>query len=374
MGALCFPGACAASNAMTIPDVLAKVRNSIARVITPESIGTAFVFDNAGHLMTNCHVVTSQSGSTFKTVQLQFVSLGTPPYTAPVLGCDEESDLAVLEVNDMQSLMLGGKFPPPIAAAAFEDMQVGDEVIAVGFALDIKGEPSVTRGIISGLHRDLQGLFSDLVQTDASINHGNSGGPLINMQAQFVGINTYTSETTLAAGTDLSTLQKKSLSLDTPYGIFYARSVGTALPFARELVERGRVARADIGLSDVITVTGDEANQLLKLPMGGVLIKGFTAGSALQAAGLRPGDVIYGIFECSGPGDLQLACTSGASTIDNVGSLENVLAFAASSKELIVQATRPPQCAVAALANNTVASDTCMPGKDFIQQVRIPVH
>jgi len=368
---LSAPGAGAAANDLSIPEILAKVGPSIARVINPVSVGTAFVFDQAGHLLTNCHVVSDEKGVVFPTVQVELVARGIAPVDAKVLGCDKFSDLAALEVDKVQALLLG--HPPPIPPASFADLRVGDAVMAVGFALDIKGEPSVTRGIISGLHRNLAGQFSDLIQTDASVNHGNSGGPLLNMQGQFVGVNTFTSDIVIPAGTDLSDIKKRPLSLPTSHGVFHARSVGTALPFANELVAAGRVRRADIGLGNIATASDDEARDLLKLPKGGVLILSFSAGSRLQTAGLHEGDVIVGAFTCSGPGDPITACGTAAATIDNVGTLRNVLAFAASGKEMIVQAMRPPACAFEALENGNAPPDSCQPGRDVLQQVRIPL-
>jgi len=166
------------------------------------------------------------------------------------------------------------------------------------------------------------------------------------MQGQFVGVN----------------------ELATSTGAFYARSVGTALEFAQELIKQGEVHRVDLGL-DPSWVTDDDARQELALPMGGVYINGFKAGSPLEAAGLHRGDVINGIVTCSGPGEAR--CDIAAATIHDPGELDNVLAFASSSQELIIQALRPPPCALEALQNNAAPPADCLPDKQFLQSVRI---
>lgn len=176
-----------AAEGPSISDLVAGLKYSIVLVRTPRATGTAFVFDKRGYLLTNCHVVLDEHQKPFKSVDVRFVSTAVPAtVTANVVGCDQLSDLAVLSVDPLQRVLVQ-PFPPPIPPAAYNEIKVGQEVIAVGFALGIEGEPSVTRGVISGLNRDF-GAAGGLIQTDAAINHGNSGGPLINMKGEFVGV------------------------------------------------------------------------------------------------------------------------------------------------------------------------------------------
>lgn len=359
---------------LSVPDVVAQVRDSVARVLAPDgSVGSAFLIDNKRHLLTNCHVASDHDGKVFDVVNVQFVTLESPPLPAKVLGCDQPSDLAVLEFDQSGTVLVraaGGRFPSPIPAATFSEIEVGEPVFAVGYALNIKGAPSVTQGVVSGISRSL-GWFSDLIQTDASINHGNSGGPLIDSRGRFVGVNTFTNRAMIPKGTDLATLGKAAIPLETPYGIFYARSVGTAVPFAAELIDKGHVPRADLGLRRFAGLSDDESARLFALPKGGALILEFTPDSPLQAAGLREMDVITGIATCSGPGDQMTNCDPTTATIDDIGSLYNDLAFAANSKELILQALRPPQCALEAFKASAKLPAQCMPGKEFLQAIRV---
>ena len=372
-----------AAEGPSIPDLVADLKYSVVLVRTPRATGTAFVFDKRGYLLTNCHVVLDDHQKPFKSVDVRFVSTAVPAtVTANVVGCDQLSDLAVLSVDPMQRVLVQ-PFPPPIPPAAYNEIKVGQEVIAVGFALGIEGEPSVTRGVISGLNRDF-GAAGGLIQTDAAINHGNSGGPLINMKGEFVGVNTYTSGTTIPRGTDFSTLKTRDILLSTEYGNFYARSVGTALPFALELIDKGRIVRLDLGIDKMVTFHEADGEQEL-LPFGGALLLRFkgsgpadaTATKAnsptyvapLQAAGLRVWDVITGIVSCSG--DQPADCELTAARINSAGEVDNVLAFLAASKALVVQAVRLPQCAIDAMSKGEDPPYGCGPDRNFLQSVRV---
>ena len=139
---------------------------------------TGFVIDPQGIIVTNDHVVDSARSIAVTT------SDGTR-LTARVLGEDASSDLAVLKV-DATGL-------PAIELGDSNQVQVGDDVVAIGNALDLDGGLSVTRGIVSGLDREIptdNGTLSGLIQTDAAINPGNSGGPLVDAAGQVIGINT----------------------------------------------------------------------------------------------------------------------------------------------------------------------------------------
>jgi len=144
-----------------------------------EGAGTGIVLDDEGHVLTNAHVV---SGATEVTVTLAGDSRGR---SAEVVGTDPDNDIAVLRVDDADGLQ----------SATFADggIQVGDQVVAIGNALALEGGPSVTEGIVSALGRSIQtqsGTLTGLIQTDAAISSGNSGGPLVDAYGEVVGVNT----------------------------------------------------------------------------------------------------------------------------------------------------------------------------------------
>jgi S1-C subfamily serine protease len=144
------------------------------------AVGTGFIISADGEIVTNAHVV---SGADEVRVRL----LGeTDARDAEVVGVDQGNDLAVIRVLDSTGLV-------PVDFVGSDGVRVGEDVVAIGFALDLDGGPSVTRGIVSGLDRTLEteaGALDGLIQTDAAISSGNSGGPLVNSAGQVVGINT----------------------------------------------------------------------------------------------------------------------------------------------------------------------------------------
>ena len=132
-----------------------------------------------GEILTNAHVV---EGATEIRVRL---AGETEPRTAELLAADVGNDLALLQI-DADDL-------PPVTFAPSDEVAIGDEVVAIGFALDLAGDPSVTLGIVSALDRTIitdSGALDGLIQTDAAISSGNSGGPLVDASGRVVGINT----------------------------------------------------------------------------------------------------------------------------------------------------------------------------------------
>jgi putative serine protease PepD len=183
-----------AGSHLDVATVVAKVEPSVVSVQTTltlqrgrfassaEADGTGIVLSEAGLVLTNEHVV---DGATAVTVTLA----GSPKtYDADVAAADKGNDLALLQLRT----------PPPGLRAAqlgrSSDLAVGDEVVAIGNALGLGGAPSVTRGIISALDRTIDteagATLTGVIQTDAAISSGNSGGPLVNASGEIVGINT----------------------------------------------------------------------------------------------------------------------------------------------------------------------------------------
>ncbi|MBA3803398.1 MAG: trypsin-like peptidase domain-containing protein [Acidimicrobiia bacterium] len=142
-----------------------------------EGEGSGVIIDDQGHVLTNAHVV---EGAT----EIAVIVAGEER-RASLVAADASTDIAVLRLDDTSGLT-----PATIAEG---DIAVGDDVVAIGNALGLEGSPTVTRGIVSALDRSIEtatGTLSGLIQTDAAISSGNSGGPLVDASGQVIGINT----------------------------------------------------------------------------------------------------------------------------------------------------------------------------------------
>ena len=171
-----------------IPGVLAKVGNAVVSIdvsqqtrrgSTVTGAGSGFIISDQGYVLTNNHVVEGASSLTVKFAD------GTSE-AATVVGTDPTHDIAVLKIADIHGAT-------PLAFADTSTLRVGDEVLAIGNALDLGDSPTVTLGIVSAKDRTIQTdteSLSGLLQTDAAINPGNSGGPLVDSTGAVVGINT----------------------------------------------------------------------------------------------------------------------------------------------------------------------------------------
>ena len=181
-----------ATPALDVASVLAKVQPSVVSIETTISVrqggslvdgtgaGTGIVYDDSGDIITNAHVV---EGATSVEVT---VAGDVTPRLATVIATDATNDIAIVRVADTTGLV----------AATFGDattVQVGDQVIAIGNALALEGGLTVTEGIVSALERSITtdtSTLTDLIQTDAAISSGNSGGPLVDAEGDVIGINT----------------------------------------------------------------------------------------------------------------------------------------------------------------------------------------
>ena len=226
---------------------------------TDEGAGSGMVVRSDGYIVTNFHVI--QDARDIK------VSLpGGGIHDARVVGQDTLTDLAVLkiEANNLTTVSFGDS----------NSMAVGDWVVAVGNVLALKGGPTVTLGIVSAMGRTLttdRGTLYDLLQTDAAINEGNSGGPLINLNGEVVGINT--------------------AILRDAQGIGFAISSSVASPIIDSLIEHGRVVRPLIGLTGA-DVTPARASQLGLNVTEGVIVTRLSRDGPAFRGGIRVGDVI----------------------------------------------------------------------------------
>lgn len=238
-----------------------NVQNPHTRNVT--ALGSGIVYDTKGHIITNNHVV-----GTAKIVDVTFIDGNR--YTANVVGTDIYNDLAVLKITGNLT-----KPVTPLQLGNSSALEVGDQVIAIGnpFGLD----DTMTTGIVSQKGRllpDTTSGFSipDVIQTDALIDPGNSGGPLLNMQGQVIGINT------AAVISD-----KGGFS-----GIGLAISSNTAKRIVPILIEKGNYTHPYLGLT-AATLTSDLARSVsgLKPNFQGILVDSIVKGGAVDKAGLH---------------------------------------------------------------------------------------
>ncbi|BBZ68310.1 trypsin [Mycolicibacterium insubricum] len=248
--------------------VAASVADSVVtiKVTSPqmEAQGSGVVIDKLGYIVTNNHVISDAANNPgqFK-ITVVFNDGKTVP--ANLVGRDPKTDLAVLKVDNVDNLTVA-------RLGDSDKLQVGEEVIAAGAPLGLRS--TVTHGIVSALHRPVPlsgddtdtNTVIDAVQTDASINHGNSGGPLINMDSQVIGINT--------AG--------KSLS-DSASGLGFAIPVNEVKEVAEALIRDGKMAHATLGMSTV------SASKTLA---SGALVKNVKQNGPADKAGVLENDVV----------------------------------------------------------------------------------
>ena len=237
--------------------------------------GSGFIWDDAGHVVTNLHVIQGASEATVRLADGR-------DYKAGLAGVSPAHDIAVLRIG------VDFKRPPPVPLGTSQDLKVGQKVFAIGnpFGLDW----TLTTGIVSALDRSLPSdtgqTIEHLIQTDAAINPGSSGGPLLDSAGRLIGINTAIFSTTGES-----------------VGIGFAVPVDTVNRVVPELIRQGRYVRPELGI-----VLDEALNRRLKAMMRteGVFVLRVTPGSAAEASGLREarlgddgsfvaGDVIVGV-------------------------------------------------------------------------------
>jgi len=230
-------------------------------VETQQALGSGFVIDKAGHIVTNYHVVQGASR-----VEVSFSDNERKPAT--IVGRDPSTDVAVLQVKGLAARAL-----TPLVLGNSDLVEVGDAVVAIGNPL---GEDrSITSGIVSALQRQISAPngapIDHVIQTDAALNHGNSGGPLLNTLGQVIGVN---SQIQTASGQDGN------------IGIGFAIPINTVKGVAAQLISKGSVEHAFLGV-DVQAITPTVA-KLFRLPTShGLLVGTVCTNSAAASAGLR---------------------------------------------------------------------------------------
>jgi serine protease Do len=224
-----------------------------------QSLGSGFIIDAAGFVVTNNHVIDGAD-------EITVILSDTTSLTATLVGKDDKTDLALLKVTPKA----------PLAVAKFGDSdksRVGDLVMAIGDPFGLGG--TVTAGIVSARNRDINsGPYDDFIQTDASINRGNSGGPLFNMDGEVIGVNSAIYSPTGGS-----------------VGIGFSIPSNAAQRVIAQLKSTGTISRGWLGVR--IQAVTDEIAQSLGLDKAkGALIAGMTDGGPAAKAGIQSGDVV----------------------------------------------------------------------------------
>jgi putative serine protease PepD len=216
--------------------------------------GSGFVYDKQGHIITNQHVVDS-AGSIKVTLK------NGATYSATVVGSDASTDLAVLKVDAPESALT------PLSLGNSSQLEVGDGVVAIGSPFGL--EETVTSGIVSALHRQITSpnnfTIDDSIQTDAAINHGNSGGPLLDLHGDVIGVN--------------AQIESDSGGND---GVGFAIPSNTVRSVAQQLIASGKAEHAFLGVS-------------ISTAPGGAKIQSVTSGGPAASAGLQSGDLVTAV-------------------------------------------------------------------------------
>jgi len=246
---------------LPLPQIFNMVKNSVVLITTNLAQGSGFVYDYAGHIVTNYHVI---EGAT--NIQVTFVDGNVTD--SIMVGEDPYSDLAVIKVNPATTTLY------PVVLGNSSNLIVGEPIVAVGNPFGLSD--TMTAGIISQLGRDLSApggyLIVDVVQVDAAINPGNSGGPLVNMNGEVVGVNT-----AIISGSG------------TFAGVGFAIPSDTINRELPSLIQTGTYGHPWIGISG-LDVTLDITREMGLEKVQGFLIVDISQGSPADDAGLRGGD------------------------------------------------------------------------------------
>lgn len=226
-----------------------------------EGAGSGFVIDPRGYILTNYHVVEDAQS-------IEVILGDQSKYTAKFIGADSRNDVALIKIEPKEKKLVA------LSLGDSSSLQVGQKVLAIGNPFGFQS--TLTTGIVSALGRTVQTgqttFIDEAIQTDAAINRGNSGGPLINSRGEVIGINSaiYTPSGTTA-------------------GIGFAIPINTAKNIANDLMTDGRVHRAFIGVETI--PVGGWLSEALDLPVQeGLLVEVATRGGPAAAAGIRGGD------------------------------------------------------------------------------------
>jgi len=301
-----------ASEEQLLIDLYQRVNPSVVAILVEDqtggALGTGFVIDTEGHVVTNFHVVEGA-----QQIEVDFPS-GFKT-RGQVLGTDADSDLAVIKMDTLPEQLI------PVPLGDSDQVQVGQRVVAIGNPFGLSG--TMTIGIVSGLGRTLEsvrttesGAFSapDIIQTDAAINRGNSGGPLLNLQGEVIGVN-------------------KALESETGFnaGIGFAVASNTVKQVVPYLIKDGKFVYPYLGIRalDELSLSAQER---LKLPQAsGAYVTSVVPGGPSEQAGVQADSASETAADFNGDGDLIIAIDGRA-----VRVFSNLLSY-------LVNHTRPGQ-------------------------------
>jgi S1-C subfamily serine protease len=264
-----------------------------------KALGSGFVMDKTGHIVTNYHVVANA-----RSVEVSFSN--SDNLKARIVGADPSTDIAVLQV-DAKSRAL-----TPLPFGNSDAVHVGDSVVAIGNPLGY--DRSMTAGIVSAVQREISApneyQIDHVIQTDAPINHGNSGGPLIDTRGQVIGVNAQ-----IATGNSSS---------DGNIGIGFAIPINTVRTVVGQLIRKGKVEHAFLGIT-AKPVTSDIA-RLFRLPVShGLLVVAVQPGSGAAAAGLRAGTETAVVSGESWPIGGDVVVSADAVSLSSLDQLRDVI-------------------------------------------------
>ncbi len=236
-------------------------RDAFLHVHPARGIGSGFIIDDNGHILTNHHITTGSR-------EIEVALTDGRAFEGKLVGSDPANDLAVVRIDtrDLPVAELGNS----------SELRVGQTVIAIGNPFGLAGGPSVTVGVVSALNRHIlaERVYEDLIQTDASINPGNSGGPLLDLTGKVVGINT--------------------ANIPGAQGIGFAIPINTAKAVLDDIVKYGRVTRPWLGVIG-LDVSREIARRFSLAADSGILVMQIIPESPAERAQLQPGDVIVRI-------------------------------------------------------------------------------
>jgi S1-C subfamily serine protease len=287
--------------------------NPFGAAQTQRALGSGFVLDKAGHIVTNFHVVRGATA-----IQVSFSN--NERFKAKLVGVDPSTDIAVLQVEvkarALKALPLGNS----------DGVRVGDQVIAIGnpFGLD----RSVTAGIVSAVQRRIEApnrlSISHVIQTDAALNHGNSGGPLLNAQGEVVGVNAQIETGGASQGN---------------VGIGFAIPINTVKDVVAELIKHGDVEHAFLGIEGK-SLTPSIA-RLFHLPVSsGVIVATVRQGSGAAGAGLKAATSEVTVEGESWPAGGDVIVKVGGEPVPTVERLVDLIASKQPGDKIDVEVVR----------------------------------
>jgi S1-C subfamily serine protease len=284
---------------------------------TQKALGSGFVIDKAGHIVTNYHVVAGA-----RSVEVSFSN--SDNMKARIVGSDPSTDIAVLQI-DARSRAL-----KPLELGNSDRVRVGDSVVAIGNPLGY--DRSVTAGIVSAVQRAIsapnQFPIDHVIQTDAPINHGNSGGPLINSRGQVIGVNAQIA--TGGSGTDGN------------IGIGFAIPVNTVRTVVAQLIKQGKVEHAFIGIT--AKPVSPQIAGLFRLPaQHGLLVATVDAGSGAADAGLRSGTDTAVVLGESWPVGGDLIVSADGIPLSSIDQLRDLIAAKQPGQSISLEVYRGKQ-------------------------------